>query len=128
MSSGATGYDSKTYEHIKNFYDTQAWLPKNAVIVNQKAFDALDKPTQAAVLKAGGRRRNARLEAVRGEERLVSRPAEAEGHEHRQAVASSSPPTCARSATTCSPEWLRKAGDEGTQGRSTPYRAHSCIA
>jgi TRAP-type transport system periplasmic protein len=52
MTSGATGYDSKTYEHIKNFYDTQAWLPKNAVIVNQKAFDALDKPMQAAVLKA----------------------------------------------------------------------------
>ena len=51
MSSGATGYDSKTYEHIKNFYDTQAWLPKNAVIVNQKAFDALDKPTQTALLK-----------------------------------------------------------------------------
>ncbi len=52
MSSGATGYDSKTYEHIKNFYDTQAWLPKNAIIVNQKAFDALDKPTQGALLKA----------------------------------------------------------------------------
>ena len=79
MSSGATGYDSKTYEHIKNFYDTQAWLPKNAVIVNQKAFDALDKPTQAAVLKAARRCRDARLEAVRGEERLVSRPAEAKG-------------------------------------------------
>jgi len=53
MSSGSTGYDTKTYEHIKNFYDTQAWLPKNAVIVNKAAFDALDKPTQAAVLKAG---------------------------------------------------------------------------
>jgi TRAP-type transport system periplasmic protein len=52
MSSGATGYDSKTYEHVKNFYDTQAWIPKNAVIVNQKAFDALDKPAQAALLKA----------------------------------------------------------------------------
>ena len=52
MSSGATGYDSKTYEHLKYFYDTQAWIPKNAVIVNQKAFDALDKPTQAALLKA----------------------------------------------------------------------------
>ena len=52
MSSGATGYDSKTYEHIKHFYDTQAWLPKNAVIVNRHAFDALDKPTQAALLKA----------------------------------------------------------------------------
>ncbi len=52
MSSGSTGYDSKTYEHIKNWYDTQAWLPKNAVIVNAAAFNALDKPTQGAVLKA----------------------------------------------------------------------------
>jgi TRAP-type C4-dicarboxylate transport system substrate-binding protein len=52
MSSGSTGYDSKSYESIKYWYDTQAWLPKNAIIVNQKAFDALDKPTQDAVLKA----------------------------------------------------------------------------
>jgi TRAP-type transport system periplasmic protein len=52
MSSGSTGYDSKTYESLKYWYDTQAWLPKNAVIVNQKSFDALDKPTQEAVLKA----------------------------------------------------------------------------
>lgn len=53
MSSGSTGYDTKTYEHIKYFYDTQAWLPKNAVIVNKVAFEALDKPTQNALLKAG---------------------------------------------------------------------------
>jgi TRAP-type C4-dicarboxylate transport system substrate-binding protein len=53
MSSGSTGYDTKTYEHIKYWYDTQAWLPKNAVLVNKAAFDALDKPTQAALLKAG---------------------------------------------------------------------------
>jgi TRAP-type C4-dicarboxylate transport system substrate-binding protein len=52
ISSGSTGYDTKTYESIKYFYDTQAWLPKNAVIVNQKSFDALDKSTQEAVLKA----------------------------------------------------------------------------
>jgi TRAP-type C4-dicarboxylate transport system substrate-binding protein len=52
MTSGSTGYDSKVYEQVKNFYDTQAWLPKNAVIVNKKAFDALDQPTQAALLKA----------------------------------------------------------------------------
>ena len=52
MSSGSTGYDSKTYESIKYWYDTQAWLPKNAIIVNQKSFDALDKPTQDALLKA----------------------------------------------------------------------------
>lgn len=53
MSSGSTGYDTKTYEHIKYWYDTQAWLPKNAVFVNRKAFDALDKPTQDALLKVG---------------------------------------------------------------------------
>lgn len=52
MTSGATGVDSKIYEHLKYYYDTQAWLPKNAVIVNKRAFDALDKPTQDAVLKA----------------------------------------------------------------------------
>ena len=52
MSSGSTGYDTKTYEHLKFFADTQAWLPKNAVIANKKAFDALDKPTQDGLLKA----------------------------------------------------------------------------
>ncbi len=52
MSSGSTGYDTKTYESLKYFYDTQAWLPKNAVIVNKKAFDALDPSTQASLTKA----------------------------------------------------------------------------
>ncbi len=52
MSSGSTGYDSKIYESVKYWYDTQAWLPKNAIIVNLKAFNALDAATQAAVTKA----------------------------------------------------------------------------
>ena len=52
MTSGATGVDSKLYEHLKYYYDTQAWLPKNAVIVNKAAFDALDAATKQAVLKA----------------------------------------------------------------------------
>jgi TRAP-type transport system periplasmic protein len=52
MSSGSTGWDAKLHEHIKQWYDTQAWLPKNAVIVNKAAFDALDAPTRAAVSKA----------------------------------------------------------------------------
>ena len=52
MSSGATGYDSKVWESLKFFYDAQAWIPKNFTLVNKAAFDALDKPTQEAVLKA----------------------------------------------------------------------------
>ncbi|MCO5103778.1 MAG: TRAP transporter substrate-binding protein [Burkholderiaceae bacterium] len=53
MTSGATGVDSKLYEHLKYYYDLQAWLPKNAVIVNKKAFDGLNKGNQEALLKAG---------------------------------------------------------------------------
>jgi TRAP-type transport system periplasmic protein len=52
MSSGSTGFDSKIYESVKYWYDTQAWLPKNAIIVNLKAFNALDASTQSAVTKA----------------------------------------------------------------------------
>ena len=52
MSSGATGYDSKVWETLTHFYDTRAWIPRNVTYVNKAAFDALDKPTQEAVLKA----------------------------------------------------------------------------
>jgi len=52
ITSGATGYDTKAWEVVKNYYDTQAWIPKNIVFVNQHAFDALPKDQQQAVLKA----------------------------------------------------------------------------
>ncbi|HWK95135.1 MAG TPA: TRAP transporter substrate-binding protein [Pseudolabrys sp.] len=52
MTSGGTGYDTKAWETMSHFYDTQAWIPKNMTFVNKAAFDALDKPTQEAILKA----------------------------------------------------------------------------
>jgi TRAP-type C4-dicarboxylate transport system substrate-binding protein len=52
MTSAATGYDSKAWESMTYFYDTQAWIPKNVTFVNKAAFDALDKPAQDALLKA----------------------------------------------------------------------------
>jgi TRAP-type C4-dicarboxylate transport system substrate-binding protein len=52
ITSGATGYDTKAWEVVKNYYDTQAWLPKNIVFANKSAFDALDKASRDAVLKA----------------------------------------------------------------------------
>ncbi len=51
LTSTSSGIDSKLYESVKFFYDVNAWLPRNAVVVNQKAFDALDKAGQDAVLK-----------------------------------------------------------------------------
>lgn len=52
LTSSASGVESKLYEQVKYFYPVSAWLPRNATVVNQKAFDALDKPTQEAVMKA----------------------------------------------------------------------------
>jgi TRAP-type C4-dicarboxylate transport system substrate-binding protein len=52
ITSAATGYDSKAWESMTHFYDTQAWIPKNVTFVNKAAFDSLDKPTQEALLKA----------------------------------------------------------------------------
>lgn len=51
LTSSASGVDSKLYESVKYFYDVNAWLPRNAVVVNQKAFDALDRASQSAVVQ-----------------------------------------------------------------------------
>jgi len=112
MSSGATGFDSKTYEHIKNFYDTQAWIPKNAVIVNQKAFDALDKPTQAALQKAAAdaetrgwklsEEKNAwYVEQLKAKGMQIVKPSEQLMADLRKV------------GNLMLAEWQRKAGDEG---------------
>ena len=52
ITSGSTGYDTKAWESMSHFYDAQAWIPKNIIFANKAAFDALDKPSQEAVLKA----------------------------------------------------------------------------
>lgn len=52
ITSGATGVDSQVWEQVKNFYDVQAWLPKNMVFVNKRAWDGLDAKTQEAITKA----------------------------------------------------------------------------
>jgi TRAP-type C4-dicarboxylate transport system substrate-binding protein len=51
MTSVATGYDSKAWDTMSYFYDTQAWLPKNVTFMNKAAFDQLDKPTQDSLLR-----------------------------------------------------------------------------
>ena len=54
LTSSASGVDSKLYEQVKYFYDVNAWLPRNAVVVNIKAYEALDAASKAAVAKVGG--------------------------------------------------------------------------
>lgn len=114
MSSGSTGWDAKLHEHVKFWYDTQAWLPKNAVIVNRAAFDALDAPTKAAVMKA------AADAEVRG--LAASKRANTESLDRLKAggmqILPPSPQLTAdmkKVGETLLKEWLDKAGPEGKQ-------------
>ncbi|MGB7288106.1 MAG: TRAP transporter substrate-binding protein [Salaquimonas sp.] len=53
VSSGSTGYDRKVWEQLTNFYDVQAWLPRNVVFANKDAWDKLDASAQGAVIDCG---------------------------------------------------------------------------
>ena len=52
ISSSSTGYDTEIWEFVDIWYDVQAWLPKNMVIVNLDAWNSLDEATQNIVLNA----------------------------------------------------------------------------
>ncbi len=51
-TSASTAVDTKMWEYTKFYYDASLLMTKNAVLVNQKAFDALPKAAQDAILKA----------------------------------------------------------------------------
>jgi TRAP-type C4-dicarboxylate transport system substrate-binding protein len=114
MTSGATGVDSKLYEHLKFYYDAQAWLPKNAVIVNKAAFDALDAPSKAALLKAGA---DAEVRGLAASKRTNTESLDKLKAGGMQIL----PPSPALKAElkkvgdTMLKEWLDKAGPEGKQ-------------
>ena len=52
ITSGATGVDTQAWDYLTHYYDTQAFLPQNMVIVNKDAWAKLDAGTQKAVLQA----------------------------------------------------------------------------
>ncbi|WP_025562494.1 TRAP transporter substrate-binding protein [Psychromonas sp. SP041] len=52
ITSPTTGVSSQSWDYVNNYTDVQAWIPKNMVIVNKRAFRRLDKPLQTALLAA----------------------------------------------------------------------------
>jgi TRAP-type transport system periplasmic protein len=114
MSSGSTGFDTKTYEHIKNWYDTQAWLPKNAVIVNRAAFNALDKATQDALVKAAAEAETRGWAASRKANTETLEKLKANGMQILQPSAQLKA-DMKKVGDTMLKDWLEKAGPEGQQ-------------
>jgi len=52
ITSPSTGANTKAWDFVSYFHHTQAWLPKNMVIVNKKAFAKLDEGERKALLAA----------------------------------------------------------------------------
>ncbi len=112
VSSGSTGYDRKIWEHVKYWYDVQAWLPKNMVIVNQDAWDGLDAATQGIVLGAAAMAEQAgwaKAEELADwyKEQLAANGMVIEGPSDQLKA------DFVAIGETMTSEWLEKAGDAG---------------
>jgi TRAP-type transport system periplasmic protein len=124
LTSSASGIENKLFEQTKFFYPVNAWLPRNATVVNTKAFDALDKATQDAVLKA----------AAAAESRGWALSQQKDSEYQRDLAAKGmkvAPPSDAvtselrKIGETMTAEWLKTAGADGKQiieayGRKQP--------
>ncbi|PWF21767.1 TRAP transporter substrate-binding protein [Corticimicrobacter populi] len=55
LTSPATGVDTQAWDYVKHYYDAQAFIPLNFVIVNKRAFDRLSPESQQAVRDAAAR-------------------------------------------------------------------------
>lgn len=52
ITSPSTGANSKAWDFVTHYTPINAWVPKNIVVVNERAFRRLPEDVQAAVLKA----------------------------------------------------------------------------
>lgn len=112
ITSPSTGVDSQAWDFVSHYYDVQAFIPKNMVIVNQRSFDGLDEGVQGALREA------AELAETRGWEMAATATTEA-----TQTMADNGMqvlPTPEGLATdfeaiaeTMRAEWLEQAGEDG---------------
>jgi len=112
ISSGSTGYDSKIWEHVKYWYDVQAWLPKNMVVVNKAAWEGLDENLQKVVLEAAANAEKAGWDKARElsgwyKDQLAANGMVVEGPSDTLKA------DFRKIGVTMTTEWLARAGDSG---------------
>jgi TRAP-type C4-dicarboxylate transport system substrate-binding protein len=112
VTSSATGTASKAWEFVKNYYKTNAWNPKNVVVVNQRAFSRLPKNQQDGVLKA------AAAAEPRGWEMSKQREKDADELLAKNGVSVSEPSAELKGALSkigeqMANEWEKSAGADG---------------
>ena len=52
ITSSATGTSTKAWEFVKNYYTTNAFHPKNAIVVNERAYQRLNDAQKKALTEA----------------------------------------------------------------------------
>jgi TRAP-type C4-dicarboxylate transport system substrate-binding protein len=113
ITSPSTGANSKAWDFVTYYTDIQAWLPKNIVVVNKKAFRKLNKKDQEAILTA------AKAAEARGWKMSKKETAEKTAilKENGMTVVTPSPELMAglkAIGASMLEEWKKQAGPEGT--------------
>lgn len=122
LSSAATGYEGQLWRYISHFYSTDAWMPRNTIVANRDAWDALGRSSRRALLKC------AATAAREGYERMRSYDAMTrEGlREAGMTVVEPSPELAAalhEIGNRLADEWAEKAGPEAVAVLRA-YRRH----
>ena len=112
ITSPSTGVSNKAWDFLSHFHHTQAWIPKNVVVVNKAALDALDAGVRDAVLAAA-----AKAEA-RGWQKSMAETDEKIAVLKKNGVTIVTPSGALmgdlkKIGDTMSDEWLKKAGSDG---------------
>jgi len=112
VTSSATGTTTKAWEFVKNYTKTNAWNPKNVVVVNERAFSRLPKEEQNALTKA------AAAAEPRGWEMSKAREKEGDEALSKNGVSVSEPTPQLKAALDrigeqMAAEWEKSAGADG---------------
>ena len=112
ITSPSTGVSSKAWDYLSYFHHTQAWIPKNVVVVNKAAFEGLSSATQNAVLSAAAKAE------TRGWEMSLAETDEKIATLEKNGITIVTPSASLMGSlrdfgATMSAEWAAKAGDEG---------------
>jgi TRAP-type C4-dicarboxylate transport system substrate-binding protein len=114
ITSSATGSSTKAWEFVRNYYNTSAFHPKNAVVVNTRALQRLPQDQQKALRDAGTKAES------RGWGMSKARQFEANEMLQKNGMTIHEPDAAMKSAfqkvgNQILDEWLKKAGPEGQQ-------------
>ncbi|MEZ9523761.1 TRAP transporter substrate-binding protein [Enterovibrio norvegicus] len=55
ITSPSTGANGQAWDYLSHYNEIKAWIPKNFVVVNKRAFKRLDKDDQKAILDAAAK-------------------------------------------------------------------------